>query len=154
MSKYYHFHFRKWLVACLAPSHYLNPCWIIVNWTLRNENTKLFIHENTFENVISEMAAILPMWRRWVNLPGPGDWLHMISWVRVMIGSANYHQTSNIRHQIPKLKCFSCPAVVFAQSIEPVQNEDVVGAVLTGDSPNTSEWSEQFFYCLLRCDLY
>ena len=47
-------------------------------------------------------------------------------------------------HQIPKLKCFSsCLAVVFAQSIEAiceVENEDVVGAVPTGDAPTTSEW--------------
>ena len=55
-----------------APSHYLNQCWIIVNWTLRNkrqwnfnQNTKLFIHENASENIIFEMAAILS-WGRWV----------------------------------------------------------------------------------------
>ena len=29
--------FRHWLVAYSAPSHYLNQCWIIVNWTLRNK---------------------------------------------------------------------------------------------------------------------
>ena len=35
-------------------------------------------------------------------------------------------------------------AVVFAQSIEArckFENEDVVGAVPTGDAPNSSEWS-------------
>ena len=45
----------------------------------------------------------------------------------------------------PKLKYFSFrPAVVFAQSIEAicwVENEDAVGAALTGDAPTTSEWS-------------
>ena len=38
----------------------------------------------------------------------------------------------------------SCLVVVFAQSIEArcsVTNEDVVGAVRTGDAPTTSEWS-------------
>ena len=48
-------------------------------------------------------------------------------------------------HQIQKLECFlSRLGVVFAQSIEVrcwVENEDVVGAVLTGDAPTTSEWS-------------
>ena len=48
-------------------------------------------------------------------------------------------------HQIQKLKCFSCRlAVVFAQSIEArcqVKNEDVVGAVPTGEAPMTSQWS-------------
>ena len=48
-------------------------------------------------------------------------------------------------HQIPKLKCFfSRLAVVSAQSIVAsckVENEDVVGAVPTGDAPTTFEWS-------------
>ena len=48
-------------------------------------------------------------------------------------------------HQIIKLQCFSSRlAVVFAQSNEArclVENEDVVGAVLIGDAPTTSEWS-------------
>ena len=58
--------FRQWLVAYSVPSHYLNQCWIIVNWTLRNklqwnfnQNTKLFIHGNASENIICEMAAII-----------------------------------------------------------------------------------------------
>ena len=25
--------FRQWLVACLVPCHFLNQCWLIVNWT-------------------------------------------------------------------------------------------------------------------------
>ena len=48
-----------------------NPCWVIVNWTLRNklqwnlnQNTKLFIHENAFE--IVKMAAMLSR-GRWVK---------------------------------------------------------------------------------------
>ena len=64
--------FRWWLVAYSVPSHYLNQCWVIVNWTLRNKlqwnfnsNTKLNIHENAFENVC-EMVTIL-FRRRWVN---------------------------------------------------------------------------------------
>ena len=48
-----HHWFRKWLVTCLATSHYLNQCWVIINLTLKkklqwnfNQNTKLFVHEN------------------------------------------------------------------------------------------------------------
>ena len=48
-------------------------CWVIDNWILRdksqwhfNQNTKLFTHENTFETIVCEMAAILSM-GRWVN---------------------------------------------------------------------------------------
>ena len=58
--------FRQWLVACMVPSHCLNQCFFIVNWTLRNtlqwnsnQDTKFFIHENAFENAVCEMAAIL-----------------------------------------------------------------------------------------------
>ena len=49
-----------------AASHYLNQCWVIVNWTLRNkiqwsfnQSIKIFIHENASENIVCEMAAIL-----------------------------------------------------------------------------------------------
>ena len=48
------------------PSHYLNQCWDIVNWTLRNElqwnfnqNSYIFIQENAFENVVWKTVAIL-----------------------------------------------------------------------------------------------
>ena len=48
-----------------APSHYLNQCWNIVNWTLRNKfqwncnrNSNIFIQENAFENIVCEMASI------------------------------------------------------------------------------------------------
>ena len=58
--------FRKWLIAYSAPSHFLNQCWVIVKWTLRNklqwnfaQNTKLFIHENASENTVCDMAVIL-----------------------------------------------------------------------------------------------
>ena len=61
---------RDWhrcLATCLAPSHYLNQHWLIINWTLRNklqwnfnQNMEIYIHKNAFENVVCEMAAILP----------------------------------------------------------------------------------------------
>ena len=64
--------FRLWPVAYLAPSHYLHQWWVIVNWILRNtlqwnfnQNTKLIIHENAFENIVCEVAAILSR-GRWV----------------------------------------------------------------------------------------
>ena len=49
-----------------APSHYLNQCWNVVNWTLENklqwnfnQNSNIFIQENALENVICVMAFIL-----------------------------------------------------------------------------------------------
>ena len=56
-----------WLVAWLAPSHYMNQCWNIVISNLRNKlqwnlkrNSYIFIQENAFENVVRKMAAIMP----------------------------------------------------------------------------------------------
>ena len=54
-----------WLVFP-APSHYLNQCWNIVNWILRNKpqwnfnwNSNIFIQEMAFENVVCKIASIL-----------------------------------------------------------------------------------------------
>ena len=50
----------------IAPSHYLNQCWNIANWTIRNtlqwnfsRNSSIFIQENAFEIVVCEMVVIL-----------------------------------------------------------------------------------------------
>ena len=50
----------QWLVACSAPSHYLNQCWIIVQKTLGNKtlqwnfnrNSNIFIEENAFKTLL------------------------------------------------------------------------------------------------------
>ena len=87
------------IMACrLFGTNYLNQCWVIVNWTIKdklqwnfNRNTKLFIHENASENIVCEMAAILSM-GRWCKPLHPGSlsrlrlylWmvLHKISYSR------------------------------------------------------------------------
>ena len=60
-----HHWFRQWLVVCLAPSHYLDQCWKIFNWTFRNKlqwnfnrNSNIFIQEVAFENVVCKIASI------------------------------------------------------------------------------------------------
>ena len=60
---------RIWIWMCwffIKRSHYLNQCCLIVNGTPGNklqwnfsQNTKLFIHENAYKNVVCKMAAIL-----------------------------------------------------------------------------------------------
>ena len=57
----------------MAPSHHLNQCWNIVNWTIRNKlkwnfnlNSNIFIQRNTFESVVCEMVAI-SSWSQCVN---------------------------------------------------------------------------------------
>ena len=51
----------------MAPIHYLNQCWNIVNWTLRNKlqwnfncNSNIFIEENMVSNVVHFISA--SMW--------------------------------------------------------------------------------------------
>ena len=76
---------RRWtgsllvqIIACSAPSHYLNQCWNIVNWTFRNKlqwnfnrNSSIFIKEIAFQNVVCKMVFILSR-PQWVNLWNPG----------------------------------------------------------------------------------
>ena len=78
--------FRLWLVAYSAPSHCLNQCSIIVNWTPRNkikwninQNTKIFIHENASETIVCEMAAILSRGRCVTFLPEASFGLRVLS---------------------------------------------------------------------------
>ena len=75
--------YRQWFVAYLSPSHYLNQCWVIANWTLRNklqwnfnQNTQHFIHKTSSANTVCEMAAILSR-GRWVNLHTMWCWLQI-----------------------------------------------------------------------------
>ena len=77
--------FSEWLVTCLVPSHYLNQWWRIVNRSFRNklqwnsnQNIKLFIDENAFENVICKRAAILSR-ERWVKPVGNMELMILIN---------------------------------------------------------------------------
>ena len=79
---------RQWIGSALvqimacrlsAPSHYLNQCWIIVNWTFGDrlqwnfdKNTNFFIHKNASENIVCKMVSILSR-GRWVNSLWPSD---------------------------------------------------------------------------------
>ena len=63
--------FRQWLIACSAPSHYLNQCWPVVNWTHRNKfqwnsnrNTKLSIQKKMH-----------------LKIPGGDEYIHMCCYV-------------------------------------------------------------------------
>ena len=73
-------------LSLVAPSHYLNQCWNIVNWTLRNKlqwnlnrNSNIFIQENAFESVVCETVAILSL-PQCVKKQYPGGVsLHLVS---------------------------------------------------------------------------
>ena len=51
-----------WLVAWSAPSHYLNQCWNIVNWTLRN---KLQWNFNRSSNIVIQEMRLKVSSAKW-----------------------------------------------------------------------------------------
>ena len=62
----HHWWFRKWFVACSAPSHYLNQCRITVNWPFGSKlqsnciwKSNIFSQENAFPMYRLKMSAIL-----------------------------------------------------------------------------------------------
>ena len=73
-----HHWFRKWLVACSVPGHYLNQCCIDLSWTPGNkfqwnwsQSTAIFIQENMIENAVCKMSSVLCQ-PQWVNIRAPG----------------------------------------------------------------------------------
>ena len=85
------------------PSHYLNQCSLIVNWTITNklqwnsnQNTSLFIQENAFENVVCEMAAILSRRRRVKIDIGVCEVMHHVTHIYSPISF--YYDFHNIPH--------------------------------------------------------
>ena len=79
---------NEWLVAWPVPSHYLNQCLHIVNWTLGiklqwnfSRNSNIFIHENAFESIVCEMATILS-WPQCVKLHRLSDISNIFSLMR------------------------------------------------------------------------
>ena len=52
-----HHWFRYWLVACSAPSHYLNLCWNIVYWTFRHKLQWIGIQSFSFKKLHLQMSS-------------------------------------------------------------------------------------------------
>ena len=62
-----------WLVTCLAPSHCLNQCWLIVNWTLWNKLQWNWNQNSNFSFLKMYLKMLSAKWRpfcsgRWVNI--------------------------------------------------------------------------------------
>ena len=80
----------------MTPSHYLNQCWYIVNWSVRNKfkwnfdrDLYILIQENAFENVVCEMLYLtllvlvayidhqltdIPFWKIWSHMAYGFSW--------------------------------------------------------------------------------
>ena len=78
--------FRKWLVAYSAPSHYLNQCRIIVNWTLRNK-----FQWNCNRNTNKTFRSIKYIWKYRLRNGG-----HFVRWDGIILW---YDMIKPIRYQ-------------------------------------------------------
>ena len=58
--------FRKRLGSCSVPNHYMNQCWLIVNWSLRNKSVKF---NPKFERFLSRKCSY-----KWC-LPGSNNFV-------------------------------------------------------------------------------
>ena len=86
----------------MASSHYLNQCWNIVNWTLRNklqwkceQNLHIFIKENASENGVWKMPAILS------QQSSP-----VVSWSIFSPNAHPSHKSHNASHKYPTMHHF------------------------------------------------
>ena len=55
--------FRKWLVTYSASNHYLNQCWVIVNWTPRNKLQRNFSQNRKFSFMKMHFKLSSVKWR-------------------------------------------------------------------------------------------
>ena len=55
--------FRQWLVTYSAPSHYLNQCWVIINWILRNKLQRNFNQSMKFSFTSMHLKMSPATWR-------------------------------------------------------------------------------------------
>ena len=88
------------------PSHYLNQCWNIVNWNLRNnlqwninQNSYIFIQENAFENVVRKLAAILSLSQcvRYAQMcqVAPESWRHLTRMLTKINQNHQWHPSNS-----------------------------------------------------------
>ena len=60
---------------CITPSHYLNQCWYIVDWTIANTCTTICIYVNAFQNIVCKMTSTInALASKWQHV-------HLISWL-------------------------------------------------------------------------
>ena len=109
----------------LAPSHYLNQCWNLINWTGGNKlhwnlnrNLYIFIPENTLENVVWKIAAILYQ-PQFVKLSMQ---LIVNLWLIVMMNTCTFktHRSASNGWYFPieNLKCIFLKSILYFDSID------------------------------------
>ena len=111
-----HHWFGQWLVAWSVRSYYLNQCWCIVNWTLRNKlqwnrsrNLYTFIQENAFGNVVCELSTILYRLQCLKGLRGRG--IRYILWVQsihVVPLQSSFEMKTTFKDKNDNLQGISC----------------------------------------------
>ena len=109
------------IVAWSAPSHYLNQCWNIIDWTLRNKlhwnfnrNSDIFIHENVLEYV-SKMVAILsqPQCVKWQRMYGGIKFVWVVLAVRTSVSTVMPKFRENLLPKLVWLRCSTFQSCLF-----------------------------------------
>ena len=130
-------------IVWTAPSHYLNHCWNIVNWTLGNKlqwnfnrNSNIFIQENAFENVVCKMASIC------LGLNVLNECLYQHTWVNTSL-TPLYANMWIKRFSVlieccseGVVKCVHLPPVFRVNSLRPSDAYICVGNLATIGSDN------------------
>ena len=132
-----------------ATSHYLNQCWNIVNWILRNKlqwyfnrNSDIFIQENALENVVCEMASILsrpqcvksPIWQSYSRLNSFFDSVYWHNGVLILKRTHAFYSRLKARKCLLLQKKRQCAkALVYNDTafLVTLNNKDQISAVLT-----------------------
>ena len=124
-----------------APSHYLNQCWNIVNWTLGNKlqwhfilNSYIFIQQNAFGNDVCKMPA---------NLSGP-QYVHK-----------GTEDCSYFAHT----KTIPCPALIISMNLLTVildEHKNILSYKFHGSQKTRSftHWSRDTTPRALKCDFF
>ena len=123
---------RQWTGSTLVrlTACRMKQCCVIVNWTLKNklhwnsnQNTTLFVEENAFENVVCEMAAILPGgggwgvgmgWWGWVRRKerNENDTLFKMSPLFPIFNNNNDNNNNNRLYcRLPSYKTYALPGI-------------------------------------------
>ena len=110
------------MAYCSVPSQNLNQCLVVVSWNLRHklqwdfQNTKHFIHQNAYENVVCEVAVILPRGDELIIVIVHNDILHVLV-IKAMEPSNAIWCTRNCPSLVPgDNKALTAPMLTYHQS--------------------------------------
>ena len=89
--------FRKWLAAYSEPSHYLNQCRFVVNWTIRTNFSEILIKIQNFSFTKMHLKISSAKWRQFC--PGGDEFIEPIT----NLGETSKIQTFSLKKMYFKM---------------------------------------------------